>query len=216
MIKMSVRRSLLPCLGLALGCGAAAPEPPTIVSPNGEVCTGYPDSRTSPYRLPYPVGVSYTVVQGNCSGYGHSGFWKYSYDFGMPMGSVVTAARGGVVVFTSSVNPDTGSHDSTATPNLVLVRHDDSTIAVYSHLEQYQVRVRVNQLVAAGDTLALSGNSGYTANQPHLHFSLHACMSLPGFVADPQCPALPVTFVNPIPRPPGPLLVGQAYRAGSP
>jgi murein DD-endopeptidase MepM/ murein hydrolase activator NlpD len=191
------RGSRVVLVSLALGCQADAPTVPTIVSPNGEVCTGYPDSRTSPYRLPYPVGARYQLIQGNCSGFGHSGFWKYSYDFGMPMGSVVT-----------------GSHDSTATPNLVLVQHADSSIAVYSHLQQFGVRVRVNQVVSAGDTLALSGNSGYTANTPHLHFSLHACESLPGFVADPQCPALPLTFTNPIPHPAGPLLVGQSYRAG--
>jgi murein DD-endopeptidase MepM/ murein hydrolase activator NlpD len=211
-----IRRSLPAAVVLALACRAAGPTDPTIVAANGDVCTGYPDSHRSPYRLPYPVGVSYALVQGNCSGFGHSGFWKYSYDFGMPMGSVVTAARNGVVVFTSSTNPDTGSHDSTATPNLVLVQHDDSTIAVYSHLLQHGVVVRVNQVVHAGDTLAFSGNSGYTANMPHLHFSVHACESLPGFVADPQCPALPLTFANPIPRPAGPLLVGQTYRAGAP
>ena len=131
---------------LVLACDGAV----SLTSPNGETCTGYPDAHISPFVLPYPVGVRYRLVQGNCSGFGHSGFWKYSYDFGMPIGSVVTAARGGTVIFTASDAADDGPHDSTAAPNLVFIRHADSTVAVYSHLKQFGVRVGVGQVVAAG------------------------------------------------------------------
>jgi len=103
----------------------------------------------------------------------------------------------------------------TVPPNLVLVRHADGTVAVYSHLEHGGVRVVVGQHVSAGDTLAASGNSGYTGNMPHLHFSIHGCTSLPGFAADPQCPAVPIVFANPEPDPRGPLEVDHVYRAGA-
>jgi murein DD-endopeptidase MepM/ murein hydrolase activator NlpD len=185
----------------------------TLTAPTGERCVGYPPAVSSPYVLPYPVGLSYAVAQGNCSGYGHSGFWKFSYDFAMPMGTVVTAARGGLVFVAVESNPDTGPHDMTVPPNLVLVRHDDSTVAVYSHLMQGGVRVRVGERVIAGDTLALSGNSGYTGGFPHLHFSIHACDRLPGFVPVPDCPALATTFANARPRIFGPLLSTFSYRA---
>jgi murein DD-endopeptidase MepM/ murein hydrolase activator NlpD len=202
------RRGALVLALVAPGCGAL-----TLTAPTGERCTGYPPAASSPYVLPFPVGISYVVAQGNCSGYGHSGFWKYSYDFAMPIGSVVTAARAGVVFVAVGIYPDTGPHDMTVPPNLVLVRHDDSTVAVYSHLMHDGVRVQVGQVVAAGDTLALSGNSGYTGGFPHLHFSIHACDRLPGFSAAPDCPAVPMTFANARPRILGPLITHLTYRA---
>jgi hypothetical protein len=66
--------------------------------PDGrEGCTGYGTTDRLPYVLPFPPGVAYTVIQANRSGYGHSAFWKYSWDFGTPMGSIVTAARAGPI-----------------------------------------------------------------------------------------------------------------------
>ncbi len=194
--------------GCAAGCRSEV-----ATAPIHEVCGGYGAAGASPYTLPYPIGASYRVVQGNCSGYGHSGFWAYSYDFDMPVGSIVTAARGGTVYYAYSAARDDGPHDSTARPNLVLIRHDDSTVAVYSHLMHDGVRVQAGQVVVRGDTLALSGNTGYTANHPHLHFSIHACESLPGFATQPQCPALPMVFRNAEPQPDGPLVQGSSYRA---
>ena len=183
------RRSVAAILLLsACGHGPTAPQ--------GDVCTGYPDWQTSAYVLPYPVGVSYPLWQGNCTRGGHQGYWKYSYDFKMPIGSIVTAARGGTVIYTRDIEPDDGPHDANAPPNLVFIQHEDSSMDVYSHLMQGGVRVTVGQVVAAGDTIALSGNTGYTSNYPHLHFSIHACRSVPGFEVGPLCPSLPVTFRN--------------------
>jgi murein DD-endopeptidase MepM/ murein hydrolase activator NlpD len=179
-------------------------------SPVEVTCSGYPDWHTSPFRLPFPVGTAYNVLQGNCSGFGHSGFWRYSYDFAMPIGTIVTAARAGTVIVASSDVPDIGSNDPNARPNLILVRHEDSTIALYSHLRQNGLLITTGQQVNAGDPLAYSGNSGYTGGVPHLHFSFHACASLPGFVPDPQCESLPITFANTEPNPNG-LIVGHTY-----
>ena len=180
---------------------------------NHDVCTGYPDPQTSAYVLPYPVGVSYPLWQGNCSGQGHSGYWRYSYDFKMPIGSIVTAARGGEVIYTRAIERDDGPHDANAPPNLVFIQHDDSSMDVYSHLMHEGVRVTVGQVVQAGDTIALSGNTGYTDNHPHLHFSVHGCRSVPGFEDGPLCSALPVTFRNAQPQD-GVLLQAHDYTAG--
>jgi hypothetical protein len=58
---------------------------------------GIREWQTSPYVLPYAVGQSYFVDQGNCSppGNGHTGAAKFGYDFQMPIGTPIYArARG--------------------------------------------------------------------------------------------------------------------------
>src|SRR5689334_2390601 len=60
-------------------------------------CGPFPEWQTSPYVLPYPAGSAYYVSQANCSSGGHRGPYKFSYDFVMPVGTTVTAARAGVV-----------------------------------------------------------------------------------------------------------------------
>ncbi len=209
---MSVRNVVCLLVAALQGVGCAS-DP--ITAGIHETCSGYGIPDASPYALPYPVGVTWPVWQGNCSGFGHSGFWKYSYDFNMPIGSVVTAARGGTVFYTYASARDDGPHDSTARPNLVFIRHADSTVAVYSHLMRNGVRVLVGQVVAQGDTIALSGNTGYTDDHPHLHFSIHACASLPGFADVPSCPALATVFSNAEPPPSGPLQQGVSYKSGT-
>jgi hypothetical protein len=69
-------------------------------------CYGYPAWEASAYVLPYPAGQSYPVWQGNCTLGGHHGVYRYSYDFLMPIGSAVTAAREGVVVEIREGYPD--------------------------------------------------------------------------------------------------------------
>src|SRR5215207_927879 len=67
----------------------------TSCSPDS--CGPFSDWRTSPYVLPYAVGASYFVNQANCSTGGHRGVYKHGYDFVMPIGTKVTAARAGRV-----------------------------------------------------------------------------------------------------------------------
>lgn len=162
-------------------------------------CGGYADWETSPYVLPYPVGESYAVHQGNCSLGGHHGVFRYSYDFLMPIGAPVTAARAGVVAETLE-----GHADGDAVENWVKVRHADGTLAAYSHL--HSVLVVVGEAVAAGEALGLSGNTGQTGGVPHLHFHVSNC-------SEPvNCGTLPVTFHNTAPNPDG-LSARQSYRA---
>jgi hypothetical protein len=56
----------------------------------------------------------------------------------------------------------------------------------------------------------LSGNTGNTANKPHLHFSVTNCDPVSQGTA--QCPTIPVTFRNTDPNPNG-LQAGVAYTA---
>jgi murein DD-endopeptidase MepM/ murein hydrolase activator NlpD len=176
-------------LGLVVsGCGSST----TTSIPDR--CDGYPDTATSPYVLPFPVGTRYAVQQGNCSGFGHSGFWKYSYDFDMPTGTPVAAARGGTVL----VSHGEGVDGDVTRINLVVIEHDDGTVAVYSHLTHHGALVPEGATVRIGEVIGLSGNSGDTGGLPHLHFSVHPCSRLPGLPGGnaTSCPTIPVTFRN--------------------
>ncbi|MCB9133934.1 MAG: M23 family metallopeptidase [Anaerolineales bacterium] len=122
----------------------------------------YPAWQTSPYIRPYPVGENYPLYQGNCKLGGHHGVYRYSYDFLMPIGEVVTVARGGSVY-----EVRTGSVDGGGSDHLVKIQHEDGTIATYSHL--HNALVAVGQVIQAGEPIARSGNTGKTGGTPHLH-----------------------------------------------
>jgi hypothetical protein len=144
------------------------------------------------YVLPYPSGSQYRVNQGNnntCGG--HTGSYMFGYDFDMPIGSVIVAARNGTVSEVRFTNPD-GKNLTLGNENLVKILLDDGVTTAYSHLKQFSIVVELGQKVDAGDTLGLSGNSGYTDNFPHLHFHASSCdePTLPG------CETLLVKFRN--------------------
>lgn len=203
--------------GLVAGCdGDVTDESATERPAGGEpttddpqpACGPFGDWESSPYVLPYPVGRSHVVSQANCSGFGHSGFWTYGYDFIMEIGTTVTAARAGVVTVTYDGTED----GDPAGTNLITIRHDDGTVALYSHLTLGGVLVRDGQRVEADDTIGLSGNTGNTGGLPHLHFSVHPCNGLPGLPFAGSCPSRPVNFRNTDPNPEG-LESRRAYRA---
>mgnify|MGYP001817678086 FL=1 len=200
------RRAVFFFASLLTACGGS--------SPGGEApgepveCTGFGDWQQSAYVLPYTVGESYRVNQANCSGFGHSDFWLYGYDFDMPIGTVVTAARSGVVAHAQDGARD-GDRNRT---NLITIEHDDGTVALYSHLTLNGVFVTIGQAVAAGDVIGLSGDTGNTGGLPHLHFSLHPCGALPGLPGTGSCDSIPVNFRNTTENPSG-LRVNGTYEA---
>jgi len=149
-------------------------------------CGPFPDWSASAYVLPYPAGSSYYVSQANCSSGGHRGPYQYAYDFVMPVGTTVTAARAGVVAEIRMKFRDGQSGEGES--NWVKIRHADNTIAAYSHLTEHGALVRIGDRVEAGQPIGLSGNSGNTGGLPHLHFHLCLC-------SEPvDCWTLPVTF----------------------
>jgi len=159
------------------------------------ICGPFPDWQSSPHVLPYPIGSSYYVSQSNCTNGGHQGPYKYSYDFAMPIGTPVTAARAGVVVDIRTKFRD-GQH-AEREANWVKIRHADGTIAAYSHLTENGALVKIGEQVVAGRPIGLSGNTGNTGELPHLHFHLSSC-------SEPvDCGTLPVTFRNAGPNPDG-------------
>ncbi|MCB0279161.1 MAG: M23 family metallopeptidase [Calditrichaeota bacterium] len=162
----------------------------------------------SPYILPYPIGKSYTMIQGNYSPPpgGHRNTFAYDFDFNM--GDTITAARNGVVLFVNdqySDNDHISGHE-----NNVFIEHADQTVVRYTHLMQGGARMTVNQSVKAGDLVGLSGNSGASSG-PHLHFQVFYNRS--SYDAD---NAVPITFANAIGirYESGELVEGKQYRAG--
>ena len=176
----------------------------------GDFCDTIPFTApaASPYRLPYAVGTTFTVIQGNCPSnpnWGHHD--SYAYDFDMPLGTPVIAMRGGTVIFEN----DQYSNDDHVPghENNVWILHDDGTIAQYGHLSPGGNAVAVNQVVVSGDLLGLSGNSGNSAG-PHLHVWVYAN----GLVFN-KTNTVPQTFSNAggVTEPSGELIQGNAYTA---
>jgi murein DD-endopeptidase MepM/ murein hydrolase activator NlpD len=131
------------------------------------------DRAASPYVLPYPVGESYVVLQSICNSPG-SHRNQLAYDFEMPIGAEVTAARGGVVMLASDNTPDIGTRQYQGQANYIYIQHEDGTVAFYAHLKQDSVTVGRGDQVETGQRIAASGNSGYTGGIPHLHFGVYA------------------------------------------
>jgi murein DD-endopeptidase MepM/ murein hydrolase activator NlpD len=122
------------------------------------------------YRLPYDSGKTFNLYQGPDGALSHQG--KAAYDFPMPRGTTVRAARGGWVGHVIDGFGE-GGNDKTFTQkaNAVMILHDDGTVGVYLHLLRGGIRVKPGDVVSTGDVLALSGNSGLTTG-PHLHFEV--------------------------------------------
>lgn len=95
----------------------------------------------------------------------------YAVDFGADIGTPVVAARDGVVMQVESDFAKAGLdlEKFGGRANFVRILHDDGTMALYAHLQESGVLVRVGQRVHAGQQIGLSGNTGFTTG-PHLHF----------------------------------------------
>lgn len=126
------------------------------------------------YRLPYPRGKTFAVLQGFHGAFSHRGSNEFAIDFDCPVATPVLAAREGVVVALNAAA--VGAGESAAyldhkRVNFVIVRHDDGTLGEYMHLAPSSVVVKAGDRVRRGTQLALSGNTGFSST-PHLHFQL--------------------------------------------
>ena len=137
-------------------------------------CTGprdlalYPEAGSSPYRLPWEAGETHRCIQGNRAVVSHRGRDEFAYDFLMPVGTKVCAARSGVV---TRVEQSHDGHGTSMPNNLVVVQHGDGSLGWYLHLKQNGALVHEGERVQQGQALALSGNVGRSLC-PHLHFHL--------------------------------------------
>ncbi len=167
-------------------------------SNNADDCDGYSDPANSNYILPFRVGESYEIMQGNCGQVTHLGAIRFAYDFDTQDGDVIIAARAGTVIKIEDGN-DGGA---LTTSNYVRIEHVDGSIADYVHLLKDTILVNVGEVVNQGQEIAQSGTSGTL--RPHLHFHV--------FASDSLATTVPVTFRNAGSNPNG-LREGNTYSA---
>jgi len=124
------------------------------------------------YNLPMDETSHWEVGQGFHGGFSHSDEQnRYAVDLVVPVGTPVLAARDGVVMQVESAFDKSGLNlqKYSDRANVVRVLHNDGSMAVYAHLAENAVYVRVGEHVGVGQQIALSGNTGYSSG-PHLHF----------------------------------------------
>ncbi|MCP3975168.1 MAG: M23 family metallopeptidase [bacterium] len=124
------------------------------------------DPVESDYVLPFPAGTGYTMFQGYCRD-DTSHEEQVAYDFAMPIGSQVTAARAGIV---RDLREDVSDTAFTSDLNFITIEHEDGSAAFYGHVMQDSIPVAIGDEVEAGDLIALSGSSGRTGEI--LHFGV--------------------------------------------
>jgi murein DD-endopeptidase MepM/ murein hydrolase activator NlpD len=111
------------------------------------------------------------LSQGVDGAFTHKGAHRYAFDFAMPIGTPILAARSGTVIRVSDGHTRHGlTDDFLSKANSVLVMHDDRTIASYAHLDP-GAGVREGMRVYTGELIGFSGNTGFTTG-PHLHFEV--------------------------------------------
>ncbi|HPN39221.1 MAG TPA: M23 family metallopeptidase [Melioribacteraceae bacterium] len=85
----------------------------------------------------------------------------FGVDYGIKSGTPVYAVSGGLVLF-AGFTADDG--------NTIIIQHGNKYISIYKHLSVLIKKQR--DRVEIGETIALSGNSGYNSTGSHLHLEI--------------------------------------------
>jgi len=124
-----------------------------------------------PYYLPFKKGQSFNIGQGYDGTFTHQN--KKALDFTMPIGTPITAIRGGkVILVVDSFSKHGETADFSRYANYILIEHSDGTFASYVHLKQKSTEVKEGETVKTGQEIALSGNTGWTSGA-HLHLEVY-------------------------------------------
>ena len=159
--RMASMPSSTPVSNYALGMIAIPGDPHAI-----------PDDVS--YSLPVDENSGWELGQIFHGGFSHGDEQnRYAVDIIVDPGTPVLAARSGTVMETmSGFNGSSLNRKEYAErANFIRILHDDGSMAIYAHLQQDGVLVRVGDRVALGQEIGISGNTGYSSG-PHLHFCL--------------------------------------------
>ncbi|HTS80870.1 MAG TPA: peptidoglycan DD-metalloendopeptidase family protein [Myxococcaceae bacterium] len=179
--------------------------------------------------VPFGCGMSFPVSQVHNVG-SHVGNDAWAWDFRMPEGTPVVAARDGIVRLARGDSDEGGCDPSLARKaNYVVLEHDGGLETQYLHFSV--VSVLPGQRVRRGDLLGYSGKTGWACGA-HLHFkvatpttagwnnpSVEARLAgfgdpaLESWVSSPPC-STSVEIARPLPRPvPAPAAPGEVQSA---
>ncbi len=174
-------------------------------------------AEASPYELPWAAGELHSVLQGNsrfddanqcisgCSTHNDDSM-RFAFDFDLPEGTPVLAARGGTVALANGSWPgdhcvsaaeaeDGGSVVLGNETNFVEIDHGDGTSALYLHLSEVSASIerkaKTGERVEQGEVLGLSGKTGFTQCVPHLHFQVQGSVRADWFTT-----SLPASFAD--------------------
>ena len=121
------------------------------------------------YRMPFGGTQHRVLSQGVGGRYSHRGPNRFAFDFAMPWGTPVLAARAGRVVEVKDGHVASGTAPTFFDKaNRVTLLQADGTLAMYAHL-RHGIPVKPGQQVQTGDLIGLSGDTGFSTG-PHLHF----------------------------------------------
>jgi MYXO-CTERM domain-containing protein len=136
-------------------------------------------------EAPWACEATYPCTQGNGGATSHTGFAQYAWDFGMPLGTEIKAAHSGTVALIRMDSQLGGCSQTYANDaNYIVIDHGDGTAGLYLHVEAYSSPFGLGDQVAAGDTIARVGQTGWTCGA-HLHFQVQGlcgswwCQSVP-------------------------------------
>jgi murein DD-endopeptidase MepM/ murein hydrolase activator NlpD len=129
------------------------------ITPAGKGVLAWPVA--SP-RVTQTFGDTDFARNGGYNGKGHNGI-----DLGMPTGTPLKAALGGVVAGTGNTDAIRGCYSF---GKWILIKHGNGLSTLYAHLSQ--IGVSSGQAVETGEVIGYSGETGY-ATGPHLHFGVY-------------------------------------------
>lgn len=126
------------------------------------------------YSIPYKEGERYSIGQAYGGKFSHYlNEQRYALDFTMKEGTVICAARDGIVI---SVKDDSNKRGKTIKylefGNYITIYHKDGTMADYYHIQKNGSKVKLGDQIRVGQEIALSGNTGWSSG-PHLHFQVY-------------------------------------------
>ncbi len=157
------------------------------------------------YAFPFGGAEPRRLLQGTSDGPSHTDKSRFAFDFEMPIGTAVLAARSGIVLMVADGFGPGGDDRRRFQQrvNQVVVLHEDGTAGEYAHLRK-GVAVEEGQQIEAGTLLGYSGVSGYSSG-PHLHFDVGR-LEAAGAIT-----TLPIQFVGE-----QDLVKGREYGPGTP